>query len=152
MPAPSTRVLRFQSDYHWEGVEPEAYKSGQDEGRAWKDIVRQVLIGKQAEETGFHVRYFEIAPGGYSSLEKHGHAHVVIAVRGRGKAILGAAVYPLQPFDTVYIAPWTPHQFQAGESESFGFFCIVDAQRDRPMSLSPQEKAAALAIGARELP
>ncbi len=152
MPGLVTRVLHFQDDYRWEGVEREVYKSGYEEGRTWKGIVRQVLIGKQAEETSFHLRYFEIAPGGYSSLEKHAHTHVVIAVRGQGQVILGEVAYTLRPFDTVYVAPWMPHQFQAIGTEPFGFFCIVDAQRDRPTSLSPQEKMAARAAGARELP
>ncbi|MEW6297006.1 MAG: cupin domain-containing protein [Thermodesulfobacteriota bacterium] len=152
MSDPATRILHFQDDYRWEGVEREAYKSGHEAGRAWKDIVRQVLIGKRAEETSFHLRYFEIAPGGYSSLEKHGHAHVVIAVRGHGKVILGEAAHALRQFDTVYVSPWTPHQFQATGTEPFGFFCIVDAQRDRPVSLSLEERAAARAAGARDTP
>ena len=109
--ASKTRLCRFQRDsqsYAWSDVEREAYKQGQDEGREWKNIVRQVLVGKRAEETHFHLRYFEIAPGGYSSLEKHGHAHVVIAVRGQGRAVLGDQVQDMQPLDTVYVAPWTP--------------------------------------------
>jgi quercetin dioxygenase-like cupin family protein len=150
MSGPTTRIARFREDYGWEGVEREVYKSGQEAGRAWKDIIRQVLIGKQAEETSFQVRYFEIAPGGYSSLEKHGHAHVVIAVRGTGKVILDATVHDLKPLDTLYVAPWTPHQFQATNNEPFGFFCIVDAQRDRPVSLSSQEGASAQAVGAKD--
>jgi quercetin dioxygenase-like cupin family protein len=150
MSASTTRIVRFRNDYRWEGVEREAYKSGQEEGRAWRDIIRQVLVGKYAEETSFHLRYFEIAPGGYSSLEKHGHAHVVIAIRGTGRAILGATAYDLKPLDTVYVAPWTPHQFLATDSEPFGFFCIVDAHRDRPLSLSSQERAAICESGASD--
>jgi ribulose-bisphosphate carboxylase large chain len=42
------------------------------------------LSGKRGESQRFHVRYFEIAPGGYSTLEKHEHEHVVIPIRGRG--------------------------------------------------------------------
>jgi quercetin dioxygenase-like cupin family protein len=150
MSASATRIARFYNDYRWEGVEREAYKSGQEEGRAWRDIIRQVLVGKYGEETSFHLRYFEVAPGGYSSLEKHGHAHVVIAIRGNGRAILGATAYDLKPLDTVYIAPWIPHQFLATDSEPFGFFCIVDAHRDRPLPLSSQERTATRAAGAKE--
>ncbi len=149
--ARKTRLCRFQCDsqtYAWSDVEREAYKQGQDEGREWKNIVRQVLIGKRAEETHFHVRYFEIAPGGYSSLEKHGHAHVVIAVRGQGRAVLGDRAQDMQSLDTVYVAPWTPHQFLAVGDEPFGFFCIVDANRDRPLPVSPDEYDQALGAGA----
>jgi ribulose-bisphosphate carboxylase large chain len=77
MSTTETRISHFHDGYGWEGVEPEVYKSGQEENGQWKNIVRQVLIGKRAEATAFQVRYFEIMPGGFSSLEKHGHAHVV---------------------------------------------------------------------------
>ena len=148
-----TRLSRFRENqdsdtdrgmgsinYTWDGVEQEAYKHGQkyedaeETGKNWQGVIRQVLIGNQTEATEFHVRYFEVSPGGYSSLEKHQHAHVVIAIRGQGKAILDATAHGMQPLDTVYVAPWTPHQFLALGDEPFGFFCIVDAGRDRPQS------------------
>ena len=149
MSKPETRISRFQDGYSWECVEREVYKSGQEVGRDWQGIVRQVLVGKDGETTAFHLRYFEVAPGGYSSLEKHEHTHVVIAVRGHGRAILDATAYDLNPFDTVYVAPWTPHQFQAAGDEPFGFFCIVDSERDRPQSVSSTEAIVAQAAGAR---
>jgi len=148
MSTQESHVLDFQEGYSWEGVEREAYKHSQEEGRAWRNIVRQVLIGRHAEATSFNLRYFEVAPGGYSSLEKHGHAHVVIAVRGQGKAVLGETAHQLQPFDIIYVAPWTPHQFLAAGEKPFGFFCIVDAERDRPASLTAPEHSKASAVGA----
>ena len=114
-----------------------------------KALSARSLVGKQAEETGFHLRYFEIEPGGYSSLEKHAHAHVVIAVRGQGQVVLNDQAWEMQALDTVYVAPWTPHQFLASKDEPFGFFCIVDAERDRPQAVSPQEARLAQAIGAQ---
>lgn len=134
--------------YAWDGVERETYKNGQEAGRKWQGIIRQVLVGRHAEATQFHVRYFEVSPGGYSSLEKHEHAHVVIAVRGQGRAVLDATAHEMQPLDTVYVAPWMPHQFLALGDEPFGFFCIVDAKRDRPQSVSPTEHDCAVRAGA----
>ena len=154
MAHPPTRLSRFQAGrptdegYGWDGVQTQAYKSGQEPGREWRGIIRQVLVGDRSEATHFHVRYFEISPGGHSSLEKHRHAHVVIAVRGRGRAILGATGHEMQPLDTVYVAPWTPHQFLALGDEPFGFFCIVDAARDRPQPVSPAEQDCAVRAGA----
>jgi ribulose-bisphosphate carboxylase large chain len=37
--------------------------------------------------------------------------------------------------DVAYVAPNEPHQFRARGDEPFGFFCVVDADRDRPVSL-----------------
>ena len=53
-------------------------------GHATTEILRTELIGKHGESCAFHVRYFEVGPGGYSTLEKHQHEHVVIPIRGRG--------------------------------------------------------------------
>ena len=52
--------------------------------RSVSDILRTELVGKNGESCKFHVRYFEVAPGGYSTLEKHVHEHVVIPLRGKG--------------------------------------------------------------------
>lgn len=142
------------SNYTWDGVEREAYTHGQKyedgekTGQKWQGVIRQVLIGNQIEATRFHVRYFEVLPGGYSSLEKHQHAHVVIVIRGHGKAVLDATAHEILPFDSVYVAPWTPHQFLALGDEPFGFFCVVDAERDRPQSVSPIEHDCAVRAGA----
>ncbi len=58
------RFLKF-SDFNWEGVEVKQYK---DERNTWLNVSRRVIVGKSGENTKFHVRYFEIAPGGYSTL------------------------------------------------------------------------------------
>jgi ribulose-bisphosphate carboxylase large chain len=103
-------------------------RSGDD----WSEIVRQVIIGNHGESTKFHLRYFEIATGGYSSYETHQHEHVVVGIRGRGKVRLKGRTIDLGFLDTLYIAPETPHRIYNPYNEPFGFFCIVNAERDRP--------------------
>ncbi len=132
-----SRVYAHRPDFTWEGVEVTRYKP---QGDDWAGIVRQVIIGYR-EETKFHVRYFEIAPGGYSSLEKHEHSHAVTVIRGKGKAILGDKAVEVKFLDTVYVSPHTPHQFINDGEEEFGFLCVVDAERDRPRPLDGDERA-----------
>jgi quercetin dioxygenase-like cupin family protein len=117
--------------FHWEGVEEKPYK---DTG-GWAGVARFPL----AARSGFEVRYFEIAPGGYSSLEKHEHRHVVIALRGRGRALVGHDVVEMAPFDLVETPPLAPHRWVNAGDEPFGFLCTVAADRDRPQPLSPEE-------------
>ncbi len=105
-------------------------------GGAWADIVRQTLIGNHGEATKFHLRYFEIAPGGCSSFEKHRHEHVVVCVRGKGKVLTGKKIHTMAFMDTIYIAPDTPHQLKNPFKTPFGFFCIVNAKRDKPNLLT----------------
>lgn len=100
-----------------------------------------MLCGDAPGEEGlaFVSRYFEIGPGGHSSLERHQHAHAVMVVRGRGIVILEDRKVDLAPFDWVYVAPGELHQFRAVGSEALGFVCTVDRQRDRPVAATPEE-------------
>ena len=123
---------RHKGDMAWCGVRDEPYKT--EEG-AWSGIVRRVLVGGRGESAKFHVRYFEIAAGGNSSLERHRHEHVVICVKGEGIVRTGKTKKRMAFMDTVYIAPDTPHQLLNPSERPFGFLCIVNARRDRPKVL-----------------
>ena len=128
---PKARVMK-QKGFRWRGTAVEKYK--QEDG-SWADVARVSLIGMCGENTKFHLRYFEIAPGGHTTLELHKHEHVVIAVRGSGECRIDRKVHSLEPLDTVYIPPSAPHQLSNPTDEPFGFFCIVDARRDRPKAI-----------------
>jgi len=128
-PTNKTRFYKHKGSFTWQGIKTEKYKA---KGTHWADVIRRVLIGNHAESAKFHLRYFEIAPGGYSSFEKHKHEHVVVGMRGKGKVICGKQNYELNFLDTLYIAPHTPHQLRNPYGKPFGFFCIVNARRDKP--------------------
>jgi ribulose-bisphosphate carboxylase large chain len=123
------RHYSFQGDFTWKGIKVKGYKAGGDD---WSNIVRQGLIGDRGETAKFHLRYFEIAPGGYSSFERHRHEHVVIGIRGRGMVTLHKRTSEVRYLDVIYINPETPHRLSNPFDEPFGFFCIVNAKRDRP--------------------
>jgi ribulose-bisphosphate carboxylase large chain len=120
---------KHRKGFRWTGIRGEPYKQKSGD---WANIVRKVLIGSHGESTKFHVRYFEIFPGGNSSLERHRHEHVVICVRGEGVVLTGRLRRRMGFMDTVYISPDTPHQFLNPYGKPFGFLCIVNARRDRP--------------------
>ena len=122
--------------FRWEGVEARPYKRG----GGFEGVTRYVL--GEALPAAFELRYFELEPDGYSSLEKHRHVHLVIALRGAGKALVGETVGALEPFDALYVPPWVPHRFVNEGREAFGFLCPVDAERDRPQPLDAAELEA----------
>jgi len=126
-----SKVIRHDGSFDWQGIALEAYKATTE---TWAGITRRELIGKRGESAHFQVRYFEIEPGGHSTLEKHEHEHVVIPIRGRGVAQFGWFIYEVGFGDVVYVAPDDPHQFRnaEGAEEAFGFLCIVNADRDAP--------------------
>jgi quercetin dioxygenase-like cupin family protein len=132
-----TRFYNYKGNFSWQGIKTEKYKDKRsirikDKENDWAGIVRKVLIGNHNESTKFHLRYFEIAPGGFSSLEKHKHEHVVIGIRGKGKCLCGERNYVLNFLDTLYIVPNAPHQLSNPFKKPFGFLCIVNAKRDKP--------------------
>jgi quercetin dioxygenase-like cupin family protein len=123
-------VLKFR-DYRWDTVPLREYKTGD---APFKDVTRQTLLGegKGEESFNFLTRYFEIQPGGYSTLERHQHPHAVVVIRGRGRVTLGDESYDIAPFDCVHVSPGVAHQFRATGDEPLGFLCTVDRVRDRP--------------------
>lgn len=148
-PADGRRHRAFDSEaFAWEGVAPRAYKLGGSSaaGAAWKDVVRHTLTGSPGDPAAFQLRYFEIGPGGYSSLEKHRHVHTILVLRGAGVVVVGREVFRVGPFDILSVPPSTPHQFVNDGREPFGFLCPVDAERDAPQPLTVEELDALLAI------
>lgn len=127
------RHYSYKGDFRWRGVKTDEYKY---EGSDWSSITRQVLIGAHSETTDFHLRYFEIQPGGYSSFETHRHEHVVVGIRGTGKVRLNRRTVDLKFLDVLYISPGTAHRLYNPYETAFGFFCIVNAKRDRPVPVS----------------
>ena len=133
----------LSNEFGWQGVEPTRYKDerGERAGMTWLGVTRHVISGAGGEPCTFALRYFEVAPGGFTSLERHRHIHSVTTVRGRGYAIVGHELHTLLPLDHVYVPPMTAHQFVNDGDEPFGFLCIVDADRDLPQALPPDELA-----------
>ena len=121
-------VRRPTGAFRWEGVDLLRYK---DAGAApFRDVTRQVLFDDPS--VGAQWRYFEVAPGGWTTLERHRHVHNVMVVRGAGRCRLGDHEHELAPLDLVTVPPMTWHQFRAGPDEPLGFLCLVNRVRDRP--------------------
>jgi quercetin dioxygenase-like cupin family protein len=114
--------------FRWENLDVLKYK---EEGHHFKDITRQLLYGGRPE-LAVQLRYFEIGPGGYSTLERHEHVHFVVILRGRGKGLVEGRLQKLAPLDTVEVPPKSWHQFRADADETFGFLCLVRSERDKP--------------------
>ena len=122
-------------DYAWEDVDALRYK--EDEDAPFCDVTRRTLFRR--DDMRSELRYFEVAPGGYSTLERHEHAHAVMILRGDGEVLVGVDVFAVTAFDLVTVPPLTWHQFRAGRAAPLGFLCMVDAERDRPQLPTAQD-------------
>ncbi len=116
------------NDFRWEAVAHQPYK--QDGSAPFKDISRQVLFHEDA--LNCELRYFEMDAGGYSTLERHEHAHAVMILRGSGECLVGDEIQAVKQFDLVSIPSMRWHQFRATEGQPLGFLCMVNVNRDRP--------------------
>ncbi len=125
-------------NFHWKGVERKEYKT---ETSNFKDIHRFSLLGDETSDLNIHTRYFEVQPGGYSSLEQHRHPHSVVIIRGSGSVILDDEIISIGTHDVVYVSPESIHQFHADNNEPLGFLCMVDRYRDKPVI--PDDKTLA---------
>jgi quercetin dioxygenase-like cupin family protein len=116
------------NDFNWKSVPVLLYK---EDGTHFKNITRRILFDGTSGIDA-QLRYFEIQPGGYSTLESHEHVHQVLVLRGKGSALVGDTIIELKPFDCVEVKSHTWHHFKADPKEPFGFLCLVASDRDRP--------------------
>jgi mannose-6-phosphate isomerase-like protein (cupin superfamily) len=146
-------IHRQARSYRWEGVQELPYK--EDERALFKSVTRQVLFADP--DLMGELRYFEVAPGGYSTLERHEHVHAVLILRGHGHCLVGDQVRAVGTHDLITVPPMTWHQFRATRGEPLGFLCMVNAGRDRPQlpsraELAELERSRAIAAFLRNQP
>src|SRR5258708_35867451 len=102
-------VRRHNGAFRWEGVDVLAYK--QEGSAPFKDVTRQVLF--DSEDPPAQLRYFEVALGGHTTLERHEHVHAVMVIRGRGECLIRNEAHVLRQNDLVSAPPMTCHQVDA---------------------------------------
>ena len=129
-------VRRFEG-FRWEDVALLAYK----EGGPYKGVTRQVLFEGDAS-LPVQWRYFEVEPGGHSTLERHEHLHYVLILRGSGRCLVGETVSEIGEHDLVEVPRLAWHQFRAADDQPLGFLCLVSATRDKPQLPETADLAA----------
>ncbi len=133
----SAAPIRQFDDYRWQQVDLKVYK---EDGRdLFRDVTRQVLFSRS--DLAGELRYFQVAPNGYTTLERHEHVHAVLILRGSGRALIGDTVAAFATNDLITVPPMIWHQFRASPHEPMGFLCMVDAIRDKPQLPSAEDLA-----------
>ncbi|MFO1448626.1 MAG: cupin domain-containing protein [Opitutaceae bacterium] len=126
--------VRQTEPFRWEDIPLLAYK--EDGGTHFKGVTRQILFPGSATLPA-QLRYFEVAEGGHSTLERHEHEHSVMIVRGAGAVLVGMRIHRLATGDLVHVPPGTWHQFRASTNAPLGFLCLVCSERDKPVRPAP---------------
>ena len=119
-------IHRYKGQFDWEGVSLGRYPPE----REMKGVSVRWLIGPAEKAPNFALRYFEIEPGGWTSLDQHAHDHGVMILRGRGQVRLGEEEFEVTFGDVVYIPPYEVHQFKNIGDEPLGFLCIIPPKEE----------------------
>jgi quercetin dioxygenase-like cupin family protein len=128
------KFVRHFRDFKWDDVDVLAYK----DGGPYKNVTRQVLFDGQ-DSLPAQWRYFEVAPGGHSTLERHEHLHNVLILRGRGRCLVEGTIHDIAEHDLIHVPSLSWHQFRAADDAPLGFMCLVSDTRDKPQLPTPDD-------------
>ena len=90
----------------------------------------RLLIGPADQADVFHMRHFEVAPGGHTPHHAHDYEHEILVLKGHGAAAGPQGDRPLKPRDVVWIPPNEKHQIRNTGTEPLEIICLIPAPKD----------------------
>lgn len=90
----------------------------------------RMLVGPEDGAKNFHMRHFEVAPGGHTPHHQHDYEHEILILRGSGTARSEAGDRPCRAGDVIWVPPNEMHQFMNTGPEPLEFICLIPAPRD----------------------
>lgn len=90
----------------------------------------RMLVGPRDGASTFHMRQFEVAPGGFTPHHQHDYEHEILILKGRGVAQSAAGERPFKAGDVIWVPPNEMHQFRNTGAEPLEFICLIPAPRD----------------------
>jgi quercetin dioxygenase-like cupin family protein len=94
-----------------------------------KGVDFRPVLAENVNPPNFHLRVFDIAPGGHTPKHAHEWEHEVYVVEGEGKLSLKDRDEPLVAGDAVYIEPAELHQFGNDGAATMRMVCVVPKPR-----------------------
>jgi len=83
------------------------------------------LIAQNMNPPTFHMRLFEISPGGHTPRHTHEWEHEVFVLEGEGEIVLGDREIRLVDGDAVYVEPNEQHQFVNDGRGIMRMICVI---------------------------
>lgn len=90
----------------------------------------RMLVGPDDGAKNFHMRQFEVEPGGYTPHHQHNYEHEILILEGQGTAKSDAGDRPLKAGDVIWVPPNEMHQFVNTGPTAFKFICLIPAPMD----------------------
>jgi len=90
----------------------------------------RMLIGPNDGAGNFHMRHFEVKPGGYTPHHNHDYEHEILVLEGQGVAKSEQGDRPFSAGDVIFVPANEMHQFQNTGSAPLKFICLIPAPED----------------------
>ncbi|MFO0974039.1 MAG: cupin domain-containing protein [Phycisphaerae bacterium] len=90
----------------------------------------RMLVGPGDGAANFHMRHFEVAPGGRTPHHQHDYEHEILILKGAGTARSAAGDRPFQAGDVIWVPPNEMHQFVNTGPAALEFICLIPAPKD----------------------
>lgn len=90
----------------------------------------RMLVGPEDGARNFHMRHFEVAPGGFTPHHQHDYEHEILILKGEGVAKSEQGDRPVRPGDVLFVAPNEMHQFVNTGPGALEFVCLIPAPMD----------------------
>ena len=87
------------------------------------------LISAEDGAPNFHMRRFELSPGGNTPRHSHPWEHEVYVLEGEGTVLSAERQSPFGPGDAVFIPEGEEHSFAADRGKAVAFLCLIPAQK-----------------------
>jgi len=104
---------------HYTDVKPE------EVGGEAKNTTVRWLIAEKEGAPNFHMRLFEVAPGGSTPHHSHDWEHEIFIVEGAGKLVGGEETHVLYPGVFAFIPGGEVHHLENTGNGSLKFVCLV---------------------------
>ncbi len=92
-----------------------------------KGAKMRMLVGPGDGASNFHMRHFEVDPGGCTPHHQHDYEHEILVLAGTGTARSEQGDRPFKQGDVIFVPPNEMHQFVNTGTESAEFICLIPA-------------------------
>ena len=90
----------------------------------------RMLVGPAEGARNFHMRHFEVAPGGFTPHHQHDYEHEILILEGQGTAQSEQGQRAFKAGDVIWVPANEMHQFLNTGPEALKFICLIPAPQD----------------------
>lgn len=90
----------------------------------------RMLVGPQDGARNFHMRHFEVEPGGFTPHHQHDYEHEILVLKGQGVAQSEQGERRFAAGDVIWVPPNELHQFRNTGPTPLEFICLIPAPQD----------------------